>query len=210
MVFLSIGNKNYKSLLNQIEHYDNIEIRLDLCDLNNAQIAELFSLEKRFIATFRGELSNKIFGCLKLAIESGASFCDIDIREDETYRQNLKEICELNNCRLIYSYHNYLETPSSEFMRSIIQLMSDQGAEISKIVCTAYTIDDTLKIMSLYKDKEHKIIAFSLGDFGKFTRVCAVPMGAAFTYASLDDENKTAPGQINYEKLSTIMANLID
>jgi 3-dehydroquinate dehydratase len=44
-----------------------------------------------------------------------------------------------------------------------------------------------------------------MGDLGKISRIAALFMGAEFTFASASDEFATAPGQISYTKLRTIV-----
>lgn len=209
MIFLSIGNKNYNELIKQISSYKNVEIRLDLCKLDENQIKEVFSLEKDFIVTYRGALDSKKLKYYKIAIESGAKYCDIDFKENQKIRENIKKICKLNNCKLIYSYHNFEETPSLEVLKQITEKIKEEGADLIKIVCTANSLEDTLNIMELYK-YYNNLIAFSMGEIGKFTRVFSSIYGAKITYAVIDSNGqnkieKTAPGQLEYNKISTIM-----
>ncbi|MEZ4908279.1 MAG: type I 3-dehydroquinate dehydratase [Saprospiraceae bacterium] len=50
---LSVGNKNFNSVLNIIPKYEMAEIRLDLCHFSYIQIEELFKSHKNLMATFR-------------------------------------------------------------------------------------------------------------------------------------------------------------
>jgi 3-dehydroquinate dehydratase len=49
-----------------------------------------------------------------------------------------------------------------------------------------------------------------MGDLGKITRIASLLLGAAFTYASIDDRKKTAPGQIDSKKLKEILEMIKD
>jgi 3-dehydroquinate dehydratase-1 len=44
-----------------------------------------------------------------------------------------------------------------------------------------------------------------MGNLGKITRIASLLLGADFTYASIDDSKKTAPGQIDLKKLKEIL-----
>jgi len=209
MIFLSTGNKNYNELIKQITPYKNVEIRLDLCHLNENQVKELFAMDIDFIVTFRGNLDSHKFNFYKIAIESGAKYCDIDFKENQKIRENIKNICKLNNCKLIYSYHNFEDTPSLPILKKIIEKIEEEEANLIKIVCTANNLEDTLNIMELYKYYDN-LIAFSMGELGKFTRIFSSINGAKISYAALDNSiknktEKTAPGQLEFNKLSTIL-----
>jgi 3-dehydroquinate dehydratase-1 len=50
------------------------------------------------------------------------------------------------------------------------------------------------------------IIAVSMGDAGKISRVVAPLLGAYLTYASLRKGKESAPGQLSFEEVKRIMA----
>lgn len=66
---------------------------------------------------------------------------------------------------------------------------------------------DNSKILSLYK-APGRLVAIGMGELGKISRIVAPFMGAEFTYASLNDEQATAPGQINYERLNRFILEI--
>jgi 3-dehydroquinate dehydratase-1 len=47
-----------------------------------------------------------------------------------------------------------------------------------------------------------------MGDAGKITRIIAPLLGAEFTFASMDGFETTAPGQISYSRMKSILSNL--
>jgi 3-dehydroquinate dehydratase-1 len=47
-----------------------------------------------------------------------------------------------------------------------------------------------------------------MGDLGKISRIIAPFLGAEFTYASLSDNESTAPGQISYQKLNQFILDI--
>jgi 3-dehydroquinate dehydratase-1 len=74
-----------------------------------------------------------------------------------------------------------------------------------KVVTTAKSIDDSLRLMRLYENAVglHPII-FAMGEAGIITRVLSVLYGAPYTYAAL--EKAVALGQLTFEQ----MRNLYD
>jgi 3-dehydroquinate dehydratase len=47
-----------------------------------------------------------------------------------------------------------------------------------------------------------------MGEAGKLTRIIAPFLGAEFTFAFADDFKSTAPGQISYSRMKSILSNL--
>lgn len=74
--------------------------------------------------------------------------------------------------------------------------------DISKVITKANNLDDNLIVLNLIKFAKKKIVTFTMGDFGIFSRVFSPLFGAYFTFVSLD--SKTAPGQINIKNYRSI------
>ena len=69
-----------------------------------------------------------------------------------------------------------------------------------KIVTMAKTVNDATRIMSLYNNTSGiKLIAFSMGEEGRFTRILCLRMGSQFTYVSLG--TPIAPGQFSLDEI---------
>ena len=90
--------------------------------------------------------------------------------------------------RLILSHHNFEETPDLE---TLYEEMKKTPADFYKIAVTPKNTIDALRILLFSKSKKD-VIAIGMGPYGEMTRILASP----FTYASLDDSQKTAPGQL--------------
>ena len=74
-----------------------------------------------------------------------------------------------------------------------------------KIVTTARSIDDSIKILNIYPsiDSHITLIAFAMGEPGILSRVlCTVVGEAAFTYASVGAP--LAPGQLSVDQMKSI------
>ena len=81
-----------------------------------------------------------------------------------------------------------------------------------KIVTTPKSIEDCKRVLKLYHFESRTsspLIAFAMGDLGKFTRICALFFGAPFMYVSQDEGEVAAPGQIPFSQMKVILEALI-
>ena len=77
-----------------------------------------------------------------------------------------------------------------------------------KIVTTPKSIEDCKTILQLYHIEASPpcpMIAFAMGNLGKFTRVSALYLGAPFMYVSQDEGEVAAPGQISLSQMRAIL-----
>jgi 3-dehydroquinate dehydratase-1 len=210
MICVAISDKNIDNCLSALDRIEMAEIRLDLTKFNVKEIKKIFSLKKKLIATYRPAKNisdQERLEKLKLAIKSGAKYVDLEYESNEKYRKGLINYAHKNNCDVIISYHNYKITPNVEELYGILKECFEYGADIAKIVTTACTNLDNSKILTLY-NYPGRIIAFCMGDLGKLTRVIVPFMGAEFTFASMDEGDATAPGQIKFSNLKSVIENL--
>jgi 3-dehydroquinate dehydratase type I len=78
---------------------------------------------------------------------------------------------------------------------------------VIKIVPFARSWEDNLTILSLIpfaKARKQEIVAFCMGEKGKISRIYSPFLGAAWTYASLDQGRASAPGQLTVRELTDI------
>jgi 3-dehydroquinate dehydratase I len=203
MICVSLADKDPVVCLDRIGKLDVAEIRIDLCLLDDESIKTIFSCRKKLIATCRPGVysQEERMHKLKLAVESGATFLDLEFEADEAYRNEMLEFAHLHQCDVIISYHNYEGTPELDELEKIMAKAFAYGADIAKIATMVNVNRDNSKILSLYK-APGRLIAIGMGELGKISRIVAPFLGAEFTYASLSEDNQTAPGQISYEKLN--------
>jgi 3-dehydroquinate dehydratase / shikimate dehydrogenase len=108
---------------------------------------------------------------------------------------------------VIISEHHYEKTP--ENLESVYENMltnEDDGiqADIIKIAVQANDITDTIPIWKLLKrakSENQEIIPIAMGEAGKWTRILGLAHGAFLTFASLDSDSATAPGQVSAKDL---------
>ena len=114
----------------------------------------------------------------------------------------------VRQCDVIISYHNYEMTPELGELEQIMNKCFEFGADIAKIATLVNVNRDNSKILSLYK-APGRLVAIGMGELGKISRIVAPFLGAEFTYASLTDDNPTAPGQISYIKLNKYILEIM-
>ena len=156
---------------------------------------------------------------IKLLIKAQPEYFDIEMN---TEIENLRDIINFaneNEVKLIFSYHDFDKTPSLEVATSIFEKFKDKLLNnhlvdfltfkkiTYKLIFTAKNFEDNLIPIKLCRDisekeKEQGIISFCMGELGIFSRITCVKFGSLLTYGSLED--KTAPGQINIEKIREI------
>ena len=72
-----------------------------------------------------------------------------------------------------------------------------------KIVTMAKSINDGSRILSLYNNSKNvKLIAFSMGNLGKMSRLLCLLLGSPYTYVSLG--KPIAPGQFSLDEVKSI------
>lgn len=197
---VSLGNIDSSRVKEAVGKYDFIEFRLDLLD-RNERLFELVSYPKKSILTFHKSPSVASFyersDALIKGIESGGLLIDLDY-EDEMI--DVEEKAKKHFTKLIRSYHNYTETPSEIELEKII-FQAKRSADFVKIATKVRTYDDALLLLNLLKI--HKdLIVVGMGEIGSLVRILAPKLGSPWTYASLDTNLETAPGQIPVDTLS--------
>lgn len=152
---------------------------------------------------------------LQQAIAEGADFIDIELAEGAGIIRALKALCAEKGSKtgIIVSYHDTGETPSIGGLKSIFRRCVRLEPDVVKIVATAQTPEDNLTILTLIPfavRQSQKIIAFCMGEQGRISRLMAPLMGSWLSFAALEREARSAPGQYTVEEMHRIGACLTD
>jgi 3-dehydroquinate dehydratase type I len=182
------------------------EIRLDEAHLSAQEIQQIFQQPVKLIATCRpgqyNESERAVF--LHQAIEAGAAYVDLELESSDDFKTELREHARRKACQLIISYHNYKKTPPRGELEQILDWCFDSKADIAKIVCQSHGRCDNARIFALYSDPR-PLVAFGMGQLGRYTRVMALLLGAPFIYAALEPGKETADGQFDHRHLTKIL-----
>ena len=139
---------------------------------------------------------------LKQAVEANADYIDVEFAQFKhpDVHSVLKAALEGSETRLILSCHNF-DGPFDDITilyESILTLYPDA---IPKIVYKAGHINDCFAAFELLQQADRPLIAFCMGADGLISRVLAKKFGSVLTFASLDDDAQTAPGQVSVAKM---------
>lgn len=207
MICVSIADLSVDEAVKVIGSNELSEVRLDRLKFGDSDIRRLFSTENKTVATYRPSESVTDAQRKKTLIEAinaGATYVDVEVESEDDFKNEVIEAARLKNCRSIVSYHDFVKTPVISELEQIMKWCFESGCDIAKIACHVDSIEGCSRLLSLYSCGK-PVISIGMGEQGKITRIAAVLLGAPFTYASVDSSRQTAPGQIDSEKLKTII-----
>ena len=146
------------------------------------------------------------------AVRAGAQYVDIELRTDQGLRQMVQEEAEKYGAQLILSYHDFAVTPDDWVLEGILQqMMAEKGKIAGKIITTARTSGDVLRVLALQKQAMaagFPLSAFAMGTIGRISRLATLYLGGFMTYVAPDAVSATAPGQLSIHDLHAIMGLL--
>ncbi len=191
------------ALLQQAKQADVLEFRLDylpVIDLDQIKQLQaiahkpvLFTLRKpQQGGVYKGDEAERLQLIEKL-ITLKPDYLDIEHDVPLEFCQKLKALSP--QTQLICSYHNFINAPDD--LSDILQHMINPVFSIYKIITTATSILDTLRVIDFVKNhsEQYQLISHAMGEVGVTSRLLGKIFGNYFTYASVNEEN-IAPGLI--------------
>jgi len=148
---------------------------------------------------------------LREAIEKGADFIDVEFSMPLIYREPLCR--NKKRTRVIVSRHILNGTPSGEALANLLGKMAATGADIVKIVSRAREIGDNRRVLEMLPLAGRlgiPLIAFCLGSRGRVSRILSPLLGGFLTFASLEEGEESAEGQLPARELKEILNRLTD
>jgi 3-dehydroquinate dehydratase/shikimate dehydrogenase len=104
--------------------------------------------------------------------------------------------------RLIVSAHDFQGRP--ERLVNLFQEINNGPGSVTKIVWLARSIRDNIEAFELLLHRQKPTIALCMGEAGLISRVLAKKFGAFLTFASLQDQSATAPGQVTIHDMKRL------
>ncbi len=196
------------------EKADVIEVRLDLLEqpevqpfVDQIKTPLLFTNRPQWEGgNWQGSEEERI-ALLVEAIVAGASYVDIELLAPEESLLRIVDTAASAQAKVIVSWHNFDETPADDVLVDIFKRQVASGADIGKIVTMAEDYSDSLRVLALQllAAKEYfPLAAFCMGQAGKISRAATLELGGVLTYAAVDRQSCTAPGQLSVDELRTI------
>ncbi len=205
---------------------DIVELRLDYLDENELQLAgpaisNLISISPcPIIITYRpaeqgghGNISlqerQSFIQRFRAEGSSGESTHYIDIESDlavllqaggGTFNEGTGQDLDWN--KVICSHHDFAGVPQD--LERIYNLIASTPARVLKIAVQADDVTDCLavfKLLARARDDGREMIAIAMGPAGLATRILGPSRGSFLTYASLDSDHGTAPGQVTASEM---------
>lgn len=140
---------------------------------------------------------------LLTALEAGAEFVDFEYA-NYTRRGNAEKIqAALSghpNSRLILSAHDF-KAPFANLRQLYRDIVKACPNAIPKLVYTANHINDCFDAFDLLHETSGDRIVLCMGGPGLISRILAKKFGAFVTFASIDEQAATAPGQLTIAAL---------
>ena len=206
-VCVSVCERNLEALWSTCERAtewaDFIELRLDCLDETLEKLSEF---DRPVILTFRPSEQG---GHRDLTLEERQCFWNSTAPHGETIWWDVEGdlVHDLNPdwSRVIVSHHDFNGVPKD--LEQIYERLASSPAAVIKISVQANDILDCLPIFQLLdraRSEGREVIAIAMANAGIATRVLGPSRGSFLTYGALDDQNATAPGQINVRQLRSL------
>lgn len=191
-----------------LDKKDLVELRLDLLDFEADDVKGYFRETKGFntVATYHltEEQDEEIAAeelalavrLLSAAAMSGAAYLDINLDFPEKERDWLICLALNYHCGLIISYHNYYGVQPVSELKAVAARCYGLGADIVKIATTArhpFEAGSTLALYDFFPPE--KLVAFSMGTYGRLSRVTALDKGCPLYYVAPRQSRLNAEGQ---------------
>jgi 3-dehydroquinate dehydratase/shikimate dehydrogenase len=157
---------------------------------------------------FKGSLASQL-DMLTKAAAAGCQLVDLELQSATQCK--LAQIQKLRlHAGLALSFHDFRGTKKLE---ETLEKMATIPADYYKIVSTATTLYDNVTMMKFLEQQgdKHALVGMCMGEQGIISRVLGVRAGSVFTFASVNDNEKTAPGQVTAQELrSTYRIEQVD
>ena len=135
------------------------------------------------------------------------------ISDHDRVTRGLEETVELvkKRAKCLLSFHDLKGSPSPYTMREIIKRQLESGADICKLVTTAWSFEDNLSVLQLISDfPKARVVSFAMGPLGFTSRILCPLVGGDFIYAAIEEGKESASGQIMVRELRQIYGMLND
>lgn len=180
----------------------------------------LFPLQEELLPLMQ-ESRNMIFAIRQTSIENtrfkhffseALKFFPVYVDFDSTliHESEIRSMIEESRqagAEIIFSYHDYTETPDDTFLNEKVKGLFAAGADVVKVACLTQSENDCYRIMSLYSRFE-RLIAFGMGNTGSYTRLFSLIAGEKLTYVSPDNAEGTATGQYTLSEMESFLSLL--
>jgi len=152
-----------------------------------------------------GKFKGTLAAQLEVLTKAHAAGCQIvDLELQSAAKAKPDAIARLRSrAGLILSFHDFRATRNLD---ETLEKMLKIPADFYKIVGTATTLADNVAMMKFLQAQsgQHALVGLCMGEQGVISRVLGVRAGSVFTFGAVNEDIKTAPGQISARDLRNI------
>jgi len=135
---------------------------------------------------------------------------DIEYARWVDHEDELHQELPGNSKSRIVSHHDFVRVPQGQSIAALFEKMNKLDVAFIKGAFMAHDFADTLRLMgaALEFKRAHpkrKLIYMAMGESGMATRILTGEAASAISFASLDDKNVAAPGQVELKELTEIL-----
>jgi 3-dehydroquinate dehydratase / shikimate dehydrogenase len=153
----------------------------------------------------------------QIDLSSYADFvdCEWELLSNLTYSWRFYD--NTRKSKIICSFHRFedaikdfknlqkiFEEMARLWVQGKLERREPRQADVIKIAVQSDDAIDGLAVMKLLeraRADDKNIIPIAMGEYGMWTRILGLSRGAFMTFASLDDESATAPGQLTVQEM---------
>jgi 3-dehydroquinate dehydratase I len=214
MICASITEPVLKNMIDAANYSsaDIVEIRLD-CLENHTGVEMLREINKPLIVTCMpssegGKFSGPEEERIRILLEGVqyANYVSLELSTKKEFRDRIIYEAKTRDTKVIATYHDHKKTPNVKEIEDILKREKDMGADIAKVAFKANDYGDVLTLMGVLVENDVgiPIIAISMGEYGKISRILGPLLGSYLTFASPAKGQEAAPGQLTVEELHTV------
>lgn len=199
--------KAFHQITNALNYADLVELRLDhftqLEDVFLKHLRSAFAIPMIFTlrdpsqgGCYQKSEIERLNDIRKLALLK-PEYLDLESHVPADFAE---EITKLHpEIKLILSNHDFTTSPQSPAV--IYKEMQKIPACFYKVAVNAMTFLDALRMLYFMQQSNKKMIGVSMGLQGQLSRILGPVFDCPITYASLDESQTTAPGQLTARSL---------
>ncbi|HEX8341903.1 MAG TPA: type I 3-dehydroquinate dehydratase, partial [Tepidisphaeraceae bacterium] len=142
---------------------------------------------------------------LSLLIEAGAAGASyLDIEYATVVDQHWAGPAKPRSQRpgWIYSSHNFVSRPPQ--LNQLRIDLAQSACDVMKIAWNARSVRDNFEAFEIMRGRQKPTVVICMGEAGLISRVLAKKFGAFLSFASLDAQSATAPGQVTIEQMKRL------
>jgi len=133
----------------------------------------------------------------------------VDIELSSPILAEVATAAHKQNIPVIVSYHHFQSTPSLSRLKSLAMLCKAKGGDIAKIITTAKTPMEMIRLLSLLHERPcHPLAAFAMGKHALLSRLMAFFFQSSLLYGTLSGGHSLpapAPGIPTLDELKRVL-----